>query len=314
MDKTPNNNTISNLAKSSTDNEDDKPAPEIKSLIYNIRGQQVMLDSDLAWLYQVETKRINEAVKNNMQKFPERFSWKLSENECKNFLVENFDQKRETRGGRYKNPRVFTEQGVMMLATILKSAVATEVTIRIMDTFVAMKKYISGNLIEQKYINNLVLSDHERIELLEQLFEKFEKKEKLTGIYFNGQIYDAYSRILKIFSEAKKSLTIIDAYTDIVTLNIIKRLNIPVTIITSKSAPIKSQDIKKYQEQYNNLTIVYDNTFHDRYFILDNRTVYHCGASINRIGYKTFSITKINDEEIITALLNKTDACIKTGG
>lgn len=313
MDKSP-NKTISNLAKSSKNTEGYRPAPEIKSLIYNIRGQQVMLDSDLAWLYQVETKRVNEAVKNNMQKFPERFSWRLTEDECRNFLVENFDRKRETRGGRYKNPRVFTEQGIMMLATILKSAVATEVTIRIMDTFVAMKKYISGNLIEQNYINKVVLSDHERIELLERLFEKFEKKEKQTGIYFNGQIYDAYSRILKIFSEAKQSLTIIDGYTDNITLDIIKRLNIPVTIIISNSAPLKSQDIKKYQEQYNNLTIAYDNTFHDRYFILDNKIVYHCGASINRIGYKTFSITKINDEEIITALLDKIDTRIKTGG
>ena len=125
---------------------------KIENVIYEIRGKQVMLDSDLAKLYHVETKRINEAVKNNMEKFPERFSWKLTGEESESFLVENFDQNLETRGGRYNCPRVFTEQGVAMLATILKSKVATQVSIRIMDAFVAMRKYISTELMEQKYI------------------------------------------------------------------------------------------------------------------------------------------------------------------
>lgn len=131
-----------------------KENEKIESMIYEIRGKQVMLDSDLAKLYHVETKRINEAVKNNPYKFPERFSWKLTEIESQNFLVENFDQKIETRGGRFKNPRVFTEQGVAMLATILKSKVATEISIAIMDAFVMMRKYISSSLLEQRYINN----------------------------------------------------------------------------------------------------------------------------------------------------------------
>ena len=304
MDKLPNNN---NLVKADGGNKAEKPNAEIKSLIYNIRGQQVMLDSDLAKLYRCKngTKEINQAVKNNPEKFPERFSWKLSDEEFDNFLVKNFYQKTETRGGRYKNPRVFTEQGVMMLATILKTSIATKTTIRIMDAFVIMKKYISSSFLEQNHYKDMLLEDHTRIRALEESFNAFTSKQKDEGIYFDGHIYDAYSRILEIFSEAKESLTIIDAYTDIITLNIVKRLSIPVTIITSKSAPLKSQDIKKYQEQYNNLTIVYDNTFHDRYFVLDNKVVYHCGASINRIGYKTFSITKIGDQEIVVALLSK---------
>ena len=140
---------------------------KIENMIYEIRGKQVILDSDLAKLYHVETKRINEAVKNNMEKFPERFSWKLTKEESEIFLVEIFDQKNiEMRGGRYRCPRVFTEQGVAMLATILKSKVATQVSIRIMDAFVEMRKYISTNLIEQKYINDLVLKDSKRIDLL----------------------------------------------------------------------------------------------------------------------------------------------------
>ena len=118
---------------------------KIENLIYESKGKQVMLDSDLARLYKVETKRVNEAVKNNPLKFPERFSWKLTDDESKTFLVEIFDQKFEKRGGRYKNPRVFTEQGVAMLATILKSEVATKVSIDIMDAFVAMRHYIGNN-------------------------------------------------------------------------------------------------------------------------------------------------------------------------
>ena len=137
---------------------------EIKNMIYEIRGKQVMLDSDLAKLYHVETKRINEAVKNNMEKFPERFSWKLTDEESKNFLVENFDQKNmETRGGRYRCPRVFTEQGVAMLATILKSKIATQVSIRIMDAFVAMRKYISSDLIEH---SKMLINHENRLNVL----------------------------------------------------------------------------------------------------------------------------------------------------
>ena len=126
----------------------------IENLIYEIRNKQVMLDSDLAKLYRVETKRINEAVKNNPLKFPERFSWKLNDYESKEFLVENFDQKIETRGGKYKNPRVFTEQGVAMLATILKSDIATQVSIKIMDTFISMRHYIGNS----EYRLNLLLN------------------------------------------------------------------------------------------------------------------------------------------------------------
>ena len=128
----------------------------IENIIYEIRGKQVMLDSDLAKLYNVETKRINEAVKNNPNKFPERFSWKLSTSDSYEFLVKKFDQKIETRGGKYKNPRVFTEQGVAMLSTILKSKVAVETSIKIMDAFVKMRKYISNNL----YQNEKILINH----------------------------------------------------------------------------------------------------------------------------------------------------------
>ena len=272
-----------------------------------VRGKQVMLDSDLAELYQVETKRINEAVKRNPDKFPERFSWVLS-NDDWTFLrskISTLKIKTSGRGAHRKYmPRVFTEQGVAMLATILKSKVATEVSIKIMDAFVMMRKYISTNLLEQRYINNQVMQNTENIKLLQESFKKFDKNRKNTEIYFNGQIWDAYSKILEIFKKAKSSLIIVDAYADNTLLDIIKRLSINVTIITKKNNLITDQDILKYNKQYNNLVIKYDDTFHDRYFIIDNKKVYHCGASINRIGYKTFSITLMSDKEVSKLLIN----------
>lgn len=282
-----------------------KNEEKLTNLIYEVRGKQVMLDSDLAKLYQVETKRINESVKNNKDKFPERFSWKLTKEESKIFMVENFDQKIETRGGRYNCPRVFTEQGVAMLATILKSKVATQVSIAIMDAFVLMRKYISNNLIEQKYINNLVLEDHSRVNKLEETFQKFEEKRRAYEIYFDGQIYDAYSKILDIFNSAKEEIIIVDNYADKTLLDMVKDLHVKVTIITKKNNLLKEHMIEKYNKEYHNLTVKYSNIFHDRYFILDNKVVYHCGASINRIGYKTFSITLVADQDVSQLLIDK---------
>ena len=160
---------------------------KIENMIYEIRGKKVMLDSDLAKLYNVETKRINEAVKNNIEKFPERYCFKLSDNESDNLLVEIFDQKIEKRGGKYKNPRVFTEQGVYMLATILKSKEATKITIAIMDAFVVMKNIINTSLIEQKYFNELTIKNTEDIKLLQESFDKLNTEESNIHIFYEGQ-------------------------------------------------------------------------------------------------------------------------------
>ena len=278
-----------------------KKEENIENLIYEIRGKQVMLDSDLAKLYQVETKRINEAVSRNKEKFPERFYFRITEKEYDSLK----SQIATSKGGSRKGHSVFTEQGVAMLATILKSKIATQVSIAIMDAFVAMRKYISSNFIEQKYINNMVLEHDSKIKLLQHSFDKLEEKQKINDIYFDGQIYDAYSKIFDIFKHTKKELIIIDSYADNTILDIIKRLNIKVTIITRKNNLLTVQDIEKYNKQYHNLTVKFDSTFHDRYFILDNKTIYHCGASINRIGYKTFSITLIKDELVTNVLINR---------
>ncbi len=278
---------------------------KIEDMIYEIRGKQVMMDSDLARLYKCKngTKTINLAVKRHINRFPERFMFQLTKDEY-DYLRFHFETAKENNMSRTL-PYVFTEQGVAMLAAILRTPVAEEISIQIMDAFVAMRKYISTNLLEQKYINNMVLEYDFQIKLLKDSFQKIEEKKKVNEIYFNGQIYDAYSKIHEIFKSANKHLAIIDAYADNTILDIVKRLDINVTIITKLNNLLTKQDIKKYNKQYNNLTIIYNNTFHDRYFIIDDEIVYHCGASINRIGYKTFSITLIGDEDVKNTLINK---------
>lgn len=202
-------------------------------------------------------------------------------------------------------------QGVAMLATVLKTSIASQMSVSIMRAFVTMRKFISTNLIEQRYMNNQVLKNTEDIKLLQESFQKFEEKRKNNEIYFNGQIFDAYSKIHEILKTAKKKIIVIDGYADNTILDIIKRLSVEVVIITKKDNLLTKQDITKYNKQYHNLKVIYDNTFHDRYFIIDNKIVYHCGASINRIGYKTFSINLISDEEVCNSLISKANKIIQ---
>ena len=272
---------------------------KIENMIYEIRGKKVMLDSDLAKLYNVETKRINEAVKNNIEKFPERYCFKLSDNESDNLLVEIFDQKIEKRGGKYKNPRVFTEQGVYMLATILKSKEATKITIAIMDEFVVMKKIINTLLIEQKYINKLVLEHDSKINLI---LDKLTSKESNNHIFYEGQIYDAYSLLIDILSKAKKEIIIIDNYAGKKLFDIIRNINVKVKIYTENIDNISKE---KYEKQYSNIEIINTNIFHDRFIIIDNKVLYHSGASFKDLGKKCFAITKIVDNNILEELLDK---------
>ena len=278
----------------------------IENMIYEIRGKQVMLDSDLAKLYQCKngTKEINQAVKNNPDKFPERYSFQLSDNEYNNLRSKNLTSSLESGyGGRRYNPRVFTEQGIAMLSTILKSKVAVETSIRIMDTFVKMRKIISSSLIEQKYINELVIKDNERINLLEESFSKLEEKEKINHIFYEGQIYDAYSLLIDIFKEAKKEIIIIDNYADKSILDMITNLNVKVTVVTRKFNLLKDIDIKKYNKQYHNLKVIYSDKFHDRFIILDKKVLYHSGASYKDLGNKCFAITKIKDKEYLETII-----------
>ena len=285
----------------------------IENLIYEVRGKQVMLDSDLARLYECAngTKSINLAVNRNIERFPEDFYFQLTKEEYNNLKFQ-FETSNSSNnlGGVRKLPYVFTEQGVAMLATVLRTKIASQMSISIMRAFVTMRKYISNNLIEQKFINKQVLKNTEDIKLLKESFHKFEEKRKVNEIYFNGQIYDAYSKIQDIFKTATKKIIVIDAYADNTLLDIVKRLNIEIIIITKPNNLITKQDITKYNRQYHNLKVIYNNDFHDRYFLIDEKQVYHCGASINRIGYKTFSITLIGDKEVCNLLFDKVNKII----
>ena len=289
---------------------------QIENMIYEIRGKQVMLASDVARLYNSETKIINQVVKRNINRFPENFCFQLTMNEylilrsqfvtsSQNDILDN--QNLYVHGGNRYLPYVFTEHGIMMLSGLLRSDVAVKVNIQIIDAFVKMRKYISSDLINKSYLAELVLENTKNIKLLQESFDKFKENKVVNEIYFDGQIYDAYSKILDIFNDAKNKLIIIDSYSDKNTLDIIKKLNIDVVIITSFKSNLKDIDIDKYNSQYGNLKVIYNDSFHDRYFILDKSIVYHCGTSLNYIGKKTFSINKIEDDFVIESLIEKVD-------
>ena len=281
----------------------EKEIINIENMIYEVNGVEVMLDSDLAKLYQVETKRINEAVNRNKEKFPDRISWILNENELQNLRSQFATSSSTTNyGGRRYTPRVFTEQGVYMLATILKSKVATEVSIRIMDTFVKMRHYINYNksflphrflLLEEKVDNNT--------KKIDELFDRFNPKEILkNSIFFENDIYDAYSVLLDIFSKSKDEIIIIDNYAGKELLDILKKIDRKIIIVSKNIDEILK---KKYESQYNNITFINNNSFHDRFIILDRKKVYSCGASFKDLGKKCFAINEFNDKEYLDKLI-----------
>ena len=276
---------------------------KIENMIYEIRDKQVMLDSDLAKLYQCAngTKSINLAVKRHVNRFPERFMFQLTKDEYYNLLRFQSETLEFERGKFSKYlPYAFTEQGVAMLATVLKTDIAEEVSIRIMDAFVAIKKYISDGLLEQKYINKLVLEDHEKIKVLEESFNKMDDKN--NNLFFMGQIYDAYSLLIDIFNESKNEIIIIDNYIDKYILDVLSKTNKKIKIITNK---YNNQDYNKYKAQYKNVDLLINNTFHDRFIIIDRKILYHCGASFKDLGKLCFEISKIDEEEILSNLLKK---------
>ena len=286
---------------------------KIENMIYEIRGKQVMLDADLAKLYKCKngTKVINQAVSRHKNRFPERFMFQLTKEEYYMILRSQFVTL-ELQQGKYKKylPYAFTEQGVAMLATIIRTEVAEQISIRIMDAFVAMHHYIGNNEYRLSNIETKVIEHDKDIKLLQASFSKFEEKRKVNEIYFNGQIYDAYSKIKDILTEAKKELIIIDNYADKTVLDMVRELSIPVILITKIDGKISQLDLKKYGEQYHNLSVHYNDTFHDRYFILDKETIYHLGTSINNAGSRTFSINILEDILIKEALLENINKII----
>ena len=289
----------------------------IENMIYEIRGKKVMLDSDVAFLFDYQTKELNRNIKNNIERFPENYCFRLTEQEYE-FLRCNFftSSNNNSHGGRRYLPYVFTEYGIVMLAGILKSDVAIKMSLRIVDTFITMRRYINTNLIEQRTTNKLVLEYDKRIsntetkiieldnnvKLLQESFDKLNTKESNNHIFYEGQIYDAYLLLIDILSKAKKEIIIIDNYAGKKLFDIIKNINVNVKIYTENIDNISKE---KYEKQYNNLEIINTNIFHDRFIIIDNKVLYHSDASFKDLGKKCFAITKMEDNNILKELLNK---------
>ena len=275
----------------------------VENLIYEVRGKQVMLDSDLAKLYNCKngTKVINQAVNRNIKRFPEDFYFQLTKEEFENLKSQIVTSSSNNYGGIRKLPFVFTEQGVAMLASVLKTDVAALISIQIMRAFVSMRHYLSSNFIEQKYINNIVLEDHSKILLIQNTLDKMSEKIKNNHLFYDGQIYDAYSLLLDIFNESKEEIIVIDNYANKKLLDLLCKTNKKI-IIYSKN--MDEELINKYQKQYNNIIVKNNTKFHDRFIIIDKSILYHCGSSFKDLGSKCFAINKIEDKEILDKILN----------
>lgn len=303
---------------------------EIKNLIYTIRGKQVMLDSDVAMLYHYPTKRINEAVNRNKQRFPENFCFQLTEEEYKSLRFKNFTFNEinskdinednslrsqiatlDESAGRGKHrkylPYVFTEQGIAMLSGLLKNDIAIQVSINIMNAFVEMRKFlaVNGQLFERLTNVEYKLLEHDK--KFDKVFDQLQNEENIKQkIFFEGQIYDAYSLIIDIFKKANKKILIIDNYIDDSVLKMLtkKNKNVEVVILTSDKSNIQKIDIQKFNKEYPILKIAKTNKFHDRFIVIDNKEMYHLGASIKDLGKKCFGINRIEDIDIINKVIN----------
>lgn len=270
---------------------------KIENMIYEVRERQVMLDSDLAGLYGCAngTKTINQAVKRHISKFPERYVFKLTDEEYKKLKSQVGTINSNNYGGNRKLPNVFTEQGVAMLATILRTKVADIISMKIIDAFVYMRKYMSY---ESK--NTILINHEERILKLEESFERMSSKQ--NSIIYEGKIYDAYSILIDILNETTREVIIIDNYTNKELLDILRNVDKKI-IIFSKN--IDDVLVKKYSSQYNNIIFICNNTFHDRYIILDRKDVYISGISLKDVGKKYSYIYKMNEELLKKELLKR---------
>ena len=287
----------------------------IKNLIYVIRGQQVMLDSDLAMLYHVETFNLNKAMKRNVDRFPEDFCFQLTKEEYKNLIfqsgISSLQESENKHGGRRKLPYVFTEQGISMLSAVLRSEIAVKVSIRIMRTFVEMRHFMANNSLVLSRINELEvrqLSYQKETDKFEQVFHYISEHEEVSQkIFFEGQIYDAFSLLAELIAKAKTEIVLIDNYVDVGTLNILakKQENVKAQIYTVKRTKLSPADIINFNQQYPALSVNYTEEFHDRFLIVDRNLAYHIGASLKDAGKKCFAINRIEDRENIRDILNR---------
>ena len=282
---------------------------EIQNMIYTIRDKQVMIDSDLATLYQVTTKRLNEQVRRNKNRFPSEFMFRLTAEEYEHLRSQNATSSEDNaHGGRRYIPYAFTEQGISMLSAVLKSDVAVEVSIKIMNSFVEMRRFLLSNKEMFARLDRVELKQLETDKKLEEVFNYIATNTEVKqNIFFDGQIYDAFSFIVGLVKKAKKEIILIDNYVDVNTLNILCKKNkgVDVVITTAGKGSLSTKDITKFNAQYPKLLVKTTTDFHDRFLIIDKAEVYHIGASIKDAGKKSFGITKIEDTDLIMGLVNK---------
>ncbi|MBO7429913.1 MAG: ORF6N domain-containing protein [Spirochaetia bacterium] len=273
----------------------------IENKILVIRGQQVMLDRDLAMLYGVETGRLNEAVKRNKERFPKQFCFQLTKEESNlksQIAISSW-------GGSRSNPYAFTEQGVAMLSAVLRSKIAIQVSIDIMNAFVHMRHYLHQNADIINRVNTIENKVDTKLLEYDKNFSKiFNVIDTLPApikqdIFSQGQIFDAYSFFQGLIQSAKKEIILIDNYIDLTVLGQLtkKQPGVDVTVYTKPDTPISELDFKKFNKQYPTLTINHTTTMHDRFLILDNIEIYHIGASLKDLGKKCFAFTKMDDSK-----------------
>jgi len=281
---------------------------EIQSRIYTIRGVQVMLDEDLAGFYGVEVKRLNEQVKRNIERFPEEFMFQLSAEEYDLLRSQNATIERKRGQHRKYLPYAFTEQGVAMLSAVLKSETAVKMSVQIINAFVAMRRFISSNAQVFRRLDTLEIKQLETDRKINHVLNAIESKEiqPKQGIFFDGQIFDAYNFVANIIRTAQKSILIIDNYVDDTVLTHLTKRNdgVKVIIFTKAISKQLALDVKKFNSQYPPVEIKEFRNSHDRFMIIDDRTVYHFGASLKDLGKKWFAFSKmdIGAVEMLTRL------------
>ena len=278
-----------------------------------------MLDSDLSELYQVETRVLNQAVKRNIERFPKEFMFQLTKDEYEqikslkiseqgsSLTSQNVTLKSKRGKHRKYLPYAFTEHGVAMLSAVLKSEIAVKVSIQIIKAFVEMKKFLVQNAAIFQRLDRLELKQLETEEQVSHILKALEDKKikQSQGIFFNGQIFDAYNFVSELIRSSKRSIILIDNYIDdtVLVLFAKRKKNVKVTIYTKKISKQLNLDLKKFNEQYEPIEIIEFSDSHDRFLIIDEKEIYHFGASLKDLGKKWFAFSKFDNTAL--EILNK---------
>ena len=297
----------------------------IQNKIVVLRNQQVMIDRDIAELYGVEIRTLNQAVKRNIERFPERFMFQLTKDEQQEIderlrsqivIIENQSKNENLRGRHSKYlPYAFTEQGCAMLSAILKSEAAVQASIKIMDAFVAMRHFLQSNAEIfsemnhiKKQLRDTTVHQIEADKRIDELFSRMDRNaiDDTQGIFFQGQIFDAYAKFESFIAQAQKSIVLIDNYVDLSVLERLTKKNsgVAVTIYTTPQTRLTAQDVQQFNAQYPPLDLKFTTSMHDRFLIIDNSTLYHIGASLKDLGKRCFAFD-LFDSSFIPDILAK---------